>query len=292
MNIEKLAQLVADLPEPYKANAQALVERMGAVIEGIGDEGVKWRTPTAKLMQATSDRSKLPRGATIGDIIVGERILQKPARFIPIKTWDSRQYWSPDKDEEKMLCSSPDAKVGYIGANCATCKHAVFDETTNKTECNKVKSFIVILEDLSDIFIMNFGKTSYKIGLAYEKNLKKAGVMPYRRVYGLSSVSNKQYKNVENLDIELYDGDKRDTPAVLLPFVEELFKQVKFDREEMLIAFHKMVTERRQDPSLLTGSNSDSELVMLEDGSDEASSPPVGIEAAPAKSSMAKKYVV
>lgn len=290
MNIEKLAELAAALPDTHKANAVALVERMGAVIEGIGDEGVKWRMPTAKLMQAVSDRSKAPKGAGIGDIIVGEKILKKPQRVIVLKSFMSRQYWSPNQNEEKMLCSSPDGVLGYIGKQCTSCPHQVFDEVAKKTECNKLKSFILITEDLSEIFALNFAKTSYKVGDAWEKNLKKAGVMPYRRVYGLTSTGSKQYKGVETLDIELYDDEKRDTTEAILPFVKELFEQVGADRKEMLVHFHKMVNSRMQDPALLADSSggSDSEVVLI--GNDSEPTETAAEKTAAPKSSMAKKY--
>lgn len=271
MNLEKLKELAEKLPEESnRANAIALVERMGEVIEGISDKPITWRPGTLKLTQATSDRSKLPRGATVGDLVLGETVLDKPYKVIPIRSWDARQYWSPDQNEAKMLCSSPDAEVGYLGFNCRECPHSEFKD--NKIDCNKIKVFMVVASDLSDVFLVNFAKTSYKVGGDWQGLMKKAGVAPYRRVYGITSESSKQYKNVETMSIETFRNEDKDTPKEMLEFVTELFNQVGADRKETVDAFHKMILARRQDPSLMLANNSgvDSEVQLIEASKESA----------------------
>jgi hypothetical protein len=293
MNLEKLNLLAADLPDDYKTKALALVTRMGETIEGIGDEPVKWRPSTVKLVQATSDRSKLPKGAQMGDIIIGESVIQTPAAVIPLRSWDARQYWSPDQNEAKMFCSSPDADLGYIGLKCRECPHSKFDEEAKKIDCNKIKVVMVVAADLSDIFLINFAKTSYKIGNDWQMMQKKAGVATYRRIYGLKSETSKAYKNVETIAIETYDDDKRNTPESILVFLKELFDQVGTDRKEHLDDFHKIVLSRKQDTNLLTGpaSGVDSEIVLL--GTDSTPSDDSTPAPATAKTgAAAKKYTV
>jgi hypothetical protein len=290
MNIEKLNELAQALPETVRQNAIDLVTRMGEVIEGIGDEPVRWRPSVAKLMQAVSDRSKAPKGATIGDIIVGEEVLQKPQKVFVLRSWDARQYWSPDQNEAKMLCSSPDAEVGYIGNKCRECPHGKYDEEAKKSECNKIKTFMVVKGDLSDIFLVNFAKTNFKVGGEWQMMMKKAGVAPYRRAYGLTSETSKQYKNVEQIAIETYTGEERDTPKEFISFVTELFTQVGADRKEMVDNFHKMILERKQDPALLASSSSGSGDEVLQIGTEAKEEVS---EAAPkSESKSAKKYVI
>lgn len=294
MNLEKLNELANALPETVRQNAIDLVTRMGEVIEGIGDEPVRWRPGVAKLMQAVSDRSKAPKGATIGDIIVGEEVLQKPQKVFVLRSWDARQYWSPDQNEAKMLCSSPDAEVGYIGNKCKECPHSKFDEEAKKSECNKIKTFMVVKGDLSDIFLINFAKTNFKVGGEWQMMMKKAGVAPYRRAYGLTSETSKQYKNVEQIVIETFTGDDRDTPKDLIPFVTELFTQVGTDRKEMVDNFHKMILERKQDPALLANESSGGGDEVLTIGTDaKAGESEADAPAAPkSESKAAKKYVI
>lgn len=243
-NIENLQALAANLPVVYKENAETLLERMSEVIEGIGDEPITWKPNMLRLVQGTTDRGSIPKGTTIGDFVLGEARVERPLKFIPIITWDGRQYWSPDQSESKMLCSSPDAKLGYIGANCNSCPHSAWDEEAKKTECSKVKHALVIAEDLSDIFQVNFAKTNYATGMEFISLMKKAGVAPYRRIYSLDSKTSTKNKNVENFDVR--PADDRNVKPDLIEFLGELFRTVQSDRKEHLEAFYKMIEERRQ----------------------------------------------
>jgi hypothetical protein len=46
LNLEKLTELAQAIPSgPVQVNALELLERMGTVIEGIGDRPIEWRPP-------------------------------------------------------------------------------------------------------------------------------------------------------------------------------------------------------------------------------------------------------
>lgn len=291
MNLEKLTALAQSLPDTVKQNALDLLERMGEVIEGIGDRPVGWRPQTLKLVQAMSDRSKLPKGANIGDFLLGEDVVAQPRKVIVLRSWEARQYWSPDQNEAKMLCSSPDAKLGYIGLECKACPHSVYDADAKKVDCNKIKVFMVVTDDLSDVFLVQFAKTSFKNGGEWEGMMKKAGVAIYRRVYGLKAVASKEYKNVETIGIETYEGAERDTPKEYLEFIAELFTQVGTDRRESVEVFHKMILERKQNPELLANTaGADSEVVLIEDGTAATKDTPKEDAPAAKQSPKSKQY--
>ena len=121
MDVTDLIPLASDLPEGVQANALELLDRMSATLEGIGDQDIEWKPPILKVVQATTDRSSLPKGTNIGDIVIGDEKIEQPLRVIPLRLWDSRQMWSPDKDDNRILCWSPDAKTGPQGQACRTC---------------------------------------------------------------------------------------------------------------------------------------------------------------------------
>lgn len=293
MNLEKLSTLANDLPDPYKANALALIERMGTVLEGIGDEGVAWRPNTTRLVQGTSDIAKLPKGAGVGTILNGENILGSVTKGHVLRTWTARQMWSPDQNEAKMLCSSPDGELGYIGLKCKECPHQVYDADTKKVECNKIIVSMWIAEDLSDIWLTQFAKTGYKTGTDLQMMMKKAGVATYRRIYGLTSDVGKQYKNVAAYRIETYDKDDlKNTKESNIPFLTELFTQVSAERTEHVKTFHQIVLARKTDVNLLANNSSaDSEVVLIE-GSPAEAKTETKAEAKHEKSTspLAKKY--
>lgn len=244
MDVSTLKPLAEKLPEDVRNNAKALLAEMETVIEGIGDEPVDWRAPTVKLIQPSSDRSGLPRGVSIGDLVLGEEKLPSPLNIIPIRMWDGRQFWSPDPNESRMLCSSMDGKIGYTGVYCNQCPHAVFNEEARKSECSKVITALCITRDLSKLFLINFSKTNYATGTSLKQYAKLARVPLYRRVYELSTQTNKAYKNVENMVISTLEGDAKTLPADLAPFVERLFNIVDTERRAAIENFHTSALSR------------------------------------------------
>jgi hypothetical protein len=248
---------------------------MGEVIEGISDRPIEWRAETLKVMQGTSDRTKLPKAATIGSMIVGDKILENPTKVHVIRMWDTRQYWSPDQNEAKLLCSSPDAEVGYIGKKCRDCEFSKFDEEARKSACGKSKTALVIAEDLSELFMVNFSKTNYSAGRDWAAMMKKAGVAPFRKVYELHTETSKAYKNVESLLVE----PAGNTAPEVLGFLEELFRRTTADRKEHLENFHKMVMANRQNQVALEAP--DEGTVLIEHTAEDTSG---------AQDGMAKQY--
>lgn len=243
-NIQLLNTQAESLPSPFKENALALLQEINTPIEGIGDDPVPWKPGFLRLVQGTTDRGSLPKGTSIGDFVLGEKKLEQPLRFIPIRIWESRQYWDPDQTNNKMLCWSPDAKFGQIGRECRGCPHSEWKEEGG-SDCTKTKSVMAISSDLSAIFTVNFSKSNYKIGLELEGLMKRAAVAPYFRTYGLTSATSSTAKNVENYKIEVLEEKLRKTPEEIVPFLKELFTMVSSDRKDSVEAFYKIAFERR-----------------------------------------------
>lgn len=286
---KKLKELAAALPAEYKVNAEALLERMSEVVEGIGDDAQEWRPGLLRLIQGTTDRSGLPKGVGIGEFVLGDKKLEQPLEIFVLRMWDNRQYWDPDPTNSKMLCSSPDAKLGYIGKNCRECEHGKWNEETSRSECSKVKTIMAIRADLSDIFLTNFQKTSYAAGMELEGQMKKAGVATYKRGYALSSKTHQKQKNVETYAVEPLSGEKRVTPEALLPFLGELFAIVSGDRKAHLEKFYetiKLKVENQSKAALTGNSGSDTTLVLTDDAT------PAAPAAEAAVSPLSKNYQV
>lgn len=272
--LEQLATIADTLPKTVKANAKALVERMGTKIEGIGDEALEWRAPMAKLVQPTSDRSKQPKGAGIGDIVIGENIAKQPIKIAPIRVWDSRQMWSPDKDDNRILCWSPDGITGNVYGLCKTCEFGKFDKDANRSACNKAKTAIVVTDDLSEVFSINFTKTNYKNGLDWMSMMRTARLVPFKRIYELKSKTNEKFKQVESLFVETKNEN---TPEEHLPFLEALFKKFGEDRELFIKKFYENVETRQAQTPPALADNSENVKVLEAPATTE-------------QSSLAKKY--
>lgn len=291
-NLEKLAELAKAIEGENGSNAADLVERMGEVIEGIGDKPIEWRPDTLKLVQGTSDRGKLPKGAGIGSIVVGEDILDQPTQVIPIRLWTSRQYWNPDPEKAQMLCSSPDGIAGFNYGDCKLCPYSKFDQENNRSQCNKTLTFLLLSADLSRLFFANFSKSAYSQGMDFSGLIKKAGVSPYKRVYNLSSMTSPKSKNVEVLKAEPIVGAK--VEGAELAFVEELFRITSEDRKQALERFHEGVNARKSN-NLLAGPPDEHTITLIpaDDDVDAGSEATVVVEeAAPSAKTKDKKYAV
>jgi hypothetical protein len=262
-NFDKLAELAQALPADVKANALALVARMGEVIEGLSDKPQEWRPPTLKLVQATTDRSKLPKGATIGSLILGETVLTTPFRAIPMRVATTRQMWNPDPAAATMVCSSPDGEVGFRYGNCKACPNSKFDEVEKRSACNKTINIISVAADLSNIFYTNFSKTNYSNGLDWQSLMKKAGVSPFKRMYEISSGTSPKVKNVEVIKVEPVAGDNAVNPKHLA-FIEELFRIASEDRKASIANFYDYLENKKDASSLvLEDSSSQNDVVLI-----------------------------
>lgn len=244
MDVSNLVELASALPESVSQNALDLLERMSATVEGIGDGDIEWKPPILKVVQATTDRSSLPKGTSIGDLVIGDEKIEQPLTVIPLRLWDSRQMWSPDKDDSRVLCWSPDAMTGITGQACKTCPHQVFNTEENRVDCTKNKSVMSISADLRHIFISNFSKTNYSNGMEWQGLMKKAGVSPYRRLYDLNTEASKKHKNVEALIATPVALPAGNIAEELKPFIEALFTMVSENRKEHLIQFKEMASAR------------------------------------------------
>lgn len=267
-NLEKLIELATAITGPQKDAALGLVERMGEVIEGIGDKPQEFRPGILKLVQGTSDRGKLPKGATIGSFVIGEELLDQPVEVIVIQTWNSRQMWDPNPDNAKMLCNSPDGTVGFQYGDCKVCPNSKFDEEANRSACNKSISALVITRSLDKLFTVNFTKTNYMNGVDWQGLMRKAGVAPYKRVYKLTSQTSTKNKNVELIKAEPVTGEK--VEDAVLAFVKELFDRSNTDRKEMLVKFHEYVKTKKSNTPALESSQGD---VVLLAGAEDHDAP-------------------
>jgi hypothetical protein len=272
----KLRELAAGLPDAYRDNANALIERMASVIEGVGDRDITWRPPLLKLVQSTTDRSSLPKGVGIGDFVLGEEKQEQPLTFFPFRLFDNRQYWDPDPAVTKMICNSPDAKLGFIGKECKSCHHSEWDEANNRSDCSRVKVVLAIKSDLSELFQINFQKTSYQSGMALQSLTK----------------THPKQKNVEIYDVAGLTGDARKAPAEIVPFLQELFNMISVDRKEHLDVFYKMVEDRRAKGQLPTIAHNSAPKIE-NGGADETLALPTDVtDVTETVSPLAKNYQV
>lgn len=263
---------IEGLTGAHRQNALDLVERMESTIEGIGDRERGWAPPFLKLIQPTT--GDVPDGASAGSLVVGDEVLLKKKgdalTLIPLRVWDSRQYWDPDPNNAQQLCNSPDAKTGYTYGNCFQCPYGKWVDD-KPAPCGKSKSFLAITSDFAHIVQINFAKSNFKFGKDWEGLLKRASVSPYRRAYAMTT---EKAAKAPTYNMKVAPADVRPEPEHL-DFLQALFAKIGDDRKAMLDNFYEGVAARKERKALAGPSEDtveDEAINVIETDADEGES--------------------
>lgn len=246
-HLTTLANAIED--EGVRSNALSLLERMEAVIEGIGDRPLTWQPTIMKVLQSMSNMDNITEGGapvTAGSLVAGNVTVANGLPVIPLCLWQSRSLWDPDTDNTKRLCSSPDAKVGWAHGNCYDCAFGSSKEEGKAPPCNKEYSFLVIAADLSDVFKLTFAKSQYKSGMDWQKEISYTRTHPYKRVYGVrgdSSAKNKKVKEIRASLIGNTNAQEFATDAYMT-FLNALYEKQTHDRKQSLVEYHANYEKR------------------------------------------------
>lgn len=244
-----LAQAIED--EGIRNNACSLIERMNEVIEGTGDQPILWQPTIIKVLQSMSNMDNVTDGGapvSAGSLVAGSHTIPNGLQVIPLNIWQSRSLWNPDKDSTNRLCSSPDAKLGWKHGNCYDCALGTSKEEGKPPACNKEYSFMVIAEDLSDMFRLTFAKSQYRSGMDWQKEVVNSRTHPYKRVYSLSGDSSVKNKKIKEVKAKLLGPTaSRDLPYVTeayMAFITALYEKQTSDRKAYLLAYHEETNKR------------------------------------------------
>jgi hypothetical protein len=230
-----------------RANALALLARMGEVIEGVGDKPIQWHPSMLKLVQATTNTDTLP-SCKPGDFVLSNEVL-KTMDVVPLRIWTTRDLWPEDLGSDRRLCESPDGITGWKYGDCRTCQFSQWNEENNKVPCTKSLKFLVIKADLSDIFLINFSKTGYRGGMNFEKLVKSTKTHIYRRSYTVEASRHPENKNVFLTSVSFSAPGSFTLSPDVEAFLRELFSYSGESRRHQLEAFQAGV-ERRATMSL------------------------------------------
>lgn len=247
-----LTALAEAIPnEGLRNNALSLIERMEAVIEGIGDRPITWQPTILKVLQSMSNMDNVTEGdggapVAAGSLVASNQTVPNGLPVIPLCLWQSRSLWDPDTDNVKRLCSSPDAKIGWAHGSCYECSFGTSKEEGKAPACNKEYSFLVIAADLSDIFRITFAKSQYKSGMDWQKEISYTRTHPYKRVYavrGDSSAKNKKVKEIRASLLGNTNGQEFFSEEYMA-FLEALYLKQTHDRKQSLIDYHANYEKR------------------------------------------------
>jgi hypothetical protein len=190
---EALFELAADvsLPEATRNSIIALHRQASPNKAGMEEVSIAWRPPEIKIVQSTTTAASRPESSRAGDMFTtaGEA-LPKLFSFVPVH-FNQENVLFP-MDAKRPECQAPDAKLGRPYGECTKCPHQPFGQQNggrgeqNKTDCNNQIVAAVLGEDLSQLYIVRFAKTSRKAG-SQLLQLSAAQTMIWQQSYYLST---------------------------------------------------------------------------------------------------------
>lgn len=130
-----------------------------------------WKVPRIMIAQPTSQSEAKPEAAKNGDLYTSAgQLLERPFGIIPIYFFEENVNFP--KNEKNPACSAPDAKLGSPFGECAKCPHLPMGKQNGgrgeqqRTDCSNNIVCVALAQDLSQVYLIQFSKTSRKTGNA------------------------------------------------------------------------------------------------------------------------------
>lgn len=157
---DNLRQVVRNLAALASPNRPGLEEMAGA-----------WNMPRISIAQPTSRSEAKPEAAKNGSLYTTSgQLLEMPWGGIPIHF--SEENVNFVKGSNVPACMAPDAQLGSPFGECLKCPHLPFGKQNGgrgdqkPTDCHSNIVVIMLAADLSQVYKVQFGKTSRKAGAA------------------------------------------------------------------------------------------------------------------------------
>lgn len=191
--LDALVSLVDDptLPDDLRTSLRLLVDQVAQNKPGMEEGTDRWRIQRVKVAQPTTTSISKPDAARNGDLYTtGGMLLPRPFAMIPI--YFSQENVLFPEGAKVPQCQAPDSRLGQPYGLCQQCPHLPLGlQNGGKgeqkvTDCNRQRAVVVLAADLSQIFMIQFAKTSFKAGSALQ-SLAGTRPAPWHQTYHLET---------------------------------------------------------------------------------------------------------
>lgn len=159
------------LPDKTREAIKMLAKLSSPEKPGMEEVLTAWKVPRLNIAQPTTRSEAKPESAKMGDLYTtAGQLLEKPWGGIPLYFYEENINF-PEKSKTPA-CQAPDGKLGSPYGNCLTCPHLPFGKQNGgrgdqkKTDCQSNIVCVMLAVDLSQVYVVQFGKTSRKAGSA------------------------------------------------------------------------------------------------------------------------------
>lgn len=158
-----------DTTDMVRKAVEGLVALASPQRPGMEEMNTAWKVPRVNIVQPTSQSEAKPEAAKNGDLYTtAGQLLERPFGIIPIYFHEENINFP--KQGKNPVCSSPDAKLGSPFGECLKCQYLPFGkqpggfDNQKPTDCQNNIVCVALTMDLSQVVVVQFGKTSRKTG--------------------------------------------------------------------------------------------------------------------------------
>jgi hypothetical protein len=252
---DKLASVDEDSQDKYTK----LARLMTGVAEGFEEVAQEWRPAVVKITQAmTSSASGKPDNAKMGDLFHKGGLIHRPFNVAVVYAWPTRVRFAPD--DEIPSCSSEnvdlkgkgasDKSVSIYGDKCSECPLESQPFRYGKqTPCNNVMNVLLVPENLDNIFVMQFSKSSWSPGRQLVDLATKKSP-PWSRFFAIDTTIEKRKTGKGEYavpTISAVDSTEVPVPDHLQKFgamLSDHFKTYRVDRKKLSLARSQGMAEK------------------------------------------------
>lgn len=208
---------------------------------GMEEMNSAWKVPRVNIVQPTSQSEAKPEAAKNGDLYTtAGQLLERPFGIIPIYFHEENINFP--KQGKNPVCSSPDAKLGSPFGECVKCQYLPFGkqpggfDNQKPTDCQNNIVCVALTMDLSQVVVVQFGKTSRKTGSAL---LQLAGQQ--KHVWKQSYTLNTEKKTA---DVGIYfvykvEPTAKDNADDVQKLAQTVYALYSAERERMLADWYR-----------------------------------------------------
>ena len=171
---DQLLMLADDptMPDNLRQVVRNLVALAAPDRPGLEEMAGAWNIPRINIAQPTTRSEAKPEAAKNGSLYTTEgKLLDTPWGGIPLH-FSEENINFPEGGGNNPVCQSPDAKLGSPFGECLKCPHLPFGKQNGgrgdqkQTQCYSNIVVVMLAADLSQVYKVQFGKTSRKAGAA------------------------------------------------------------------------------------------------------------------------------
>jgi len=222
--------LVKTLPSEVGKCFLALLQAMSPDKPGFEEMGgARWAVSIVKIVQGMT--TDAPANAALGDLYTntGDK-LEKPWAFIPIYMHYSHTRFEPGNNQP--TCRSDNGITNAYGEPCKQCPDLPFRDG-QRTNCNKTINVYAYDKGFTNIYHIQFTKTSYRAGSKLYSQASNSSV-PWQRIYALDTAQKQRQNEPGKYGVFTVTPTGEQVDPVYFPMIRKIFEIIKEQRRVLL----------------------------------------------------------